>query len=325
MLYAHETGKNGTPHIQGYCQLTRPLRRAGLSKLLPRAWIDIAKGTPQENKGYISKENTPIELGEPTLIANDKRRQTRDETCAAIEQLHVQKVDPQEIIHRYPSYAKDVQLLQTQRYSKRTVAPKVLYLWGSTGHGKTKNTKAAILSKGLSYFKKATGCKWWDGYDQEDVIHLEEFQTCFQLSEFLTLTDEDGPPGQLKGGWVPINSPYIIITSNTSPKGQYPNVSPERHAAYMRRVSNSHCTDDWKETGHARWARIKELVQSFLDAGMLCQDRGDYPPAKRVKFTIPPPLTLLDQPRITAPMPPLVVHWPCAVTPPVDTPFPHVH
>lgn len=54
----------GTRHIQGYAYFTNALTMSALSKKLPRARLEQAKGNPGENREYCSKEGDFEEYGD---------------------------------------------------------------------------------------------------------------------------------------------------------------------------------------------------------------------------------------------------------------------
>lgn len=54
--FGFETGKNQTEHMQGYIQFHNAMRFASVKKMLPRAHLEVAKGTPAQNIAYCSKE-----------------------------------------------------------------------------------------------------------------------------------------------------------------------------------------------------------------------------------------------------------------------------
>lgn len=59
-IIGKEVGENGTPHLQGYLQCKNAISFNTLKKIIPRAHIEQARGTEEENFAYCSKENNFI-------------------------------------------------------------------------------------------------------------------------------------------------------------------------------------------------------------------------------------------------------------------------
>lgn len=59
-----EKGKNNTPHIQGYLHFTTPRHFSSIKHLIPRAHIEMCKGTVQHNIDYCMKDGESYEFGE---------------------------------------------------------------------------------------------------------------------------------------------------------------------------------------------------------------------------------------------------------------------
>jgi len=55
-IIGKEVGKQGTPHLQGYLRSANAILFTTLKKLMPRAHLEVAKGSDQENLEYCSKE-----------------------------------------------------------------------------------------------------------------------------------------------------------------------------------------------------------------------------------------------------------------------------
>lgn len=53
LLFSFEEGKEGTPHIQGYVYHRNKILFSKLKKFMPRSYIDLAKGTFEQNYTYI--------------------------------------------------------------------------------------------------------------------------------------------------------------------------------------------------------------------------------------------------------------------------------
>lgn len=67
MIIGKEKGEKGTPHLQGYMQLTDKKRLTWIKKHIHNtAHFEISRGTQQENYKYCSKEGDFKEYGTPT-------------------------------------------------------------------------------------------------------------------------------------------------------------------------------------------------------------------------------------------------------------------
>ena len=55
-IYGYEVGEQGTPHIQGYVKFKNQVRFSTMKNKLPRAHIEKARGDPDSNYRYCSKD-----------------------------------------------------------------------------------------------------------------------------------------------------------------------------------------------------------------------------------------------------------------------------
>ncbi len=118
-------------------------------------------------------------------------------------------------------------------------------LWGPTGSGKT--TKALEMCKKeegdffcLTRSMVNQSTIWWDGYDGQETIFIDEFYGWIPYSQFLVLIDQIPLTVQMKGGSRPFTSKKIIITSNQDPLNWYTDLllkKPECVPAIKRRMT----------------------------------------------------------------------------------------
>ena len=260
-IYGREIGDDGTPHLQGYIQFRNLIRFNKVKELLPWSHLEVQRARSNSAaKEYCEKEDpTPHEEGEFTPSANDARGSSTANKREAY--LSIRRGLPlQEIIDDHPEELSFIH--SAARYAPpREEAAKVLYLFGKTGSGKTMSTLKVLQELELSFFKKMPGTHWFDGYTGQQVLVLEEFQSRFTLTKFLSMCDPHPPHLEIKGGTMPNRSPYIIICSNKSPLQQYTTVqeeSPASFAAFLRRINTEvDCTG--REYGD-----IEAHIRSFL-------------------------------------------------------------
>ena len=64
LVIGSETGEEGTPHLQGFIQFTKPIRFKQVKiKLGRRAHLEATEGTPWQNVMYCKKEGDFQEFG----------------------------------------------------------------------------------------------------------------------------------------------------------------------------------------------------------------------------------------------------------------------
>lgn len=60
-IYQIERGSSGTPHIQAYISFQRQVRETTVKAFFPRCHMEVARGSPEQNKTYCSKEEGRVE------------------------------------------------------------------------------------------------------------------------------------------------------------------------------------------------------------------------------------------------------------------------
>jgi len=105
----------------------------------------------------------------------------------------------------------------------RTSTPKEVWCyWGSTGVGKTRKCFEDFPN---AYWKTRDPgqAQYWDGYDGEETIIIDEFYGWFPWDFLLRLTDRYPLNLAVKGSTVPSLASKIVFTSNKHPRDWYPN------------------------------------------------------------------------------------------------------
>lgn len=226
-----ERGENGTIHLQGYVRFGAPTRLGGVREILPRAHWEVAKGNEQQCVAYCSKQETrlhgPWKYGE-------RSEQGKRNDLQQVKELLDEGASEAEVADAHFGswcrYRESFQAYKRLREERRCWLTELIVLAGPTGTGKS--TLANELSGGNAYYKDAT--KWWDGYQGQRVVVMDDFVGNMQFTELLRLADKFPHQVEVKGGIRNFTSKCIIITSNKTPEEWYDNTSNCIGALYRR-------------------------------------------------------------------------------------------
>lgn len=217
LVYGREKGESGTPHLQGYVEFENPRAMSSIKKLTSdKIHLERRKGTAQQAALYCKKDGDVYESG--TISRQGSRTDLED-----VAELIKQRCPLIEIASEHPTtfvkYHRGLQALKYQLHGDRDKdhPPVIAWYWGKTGVGKTRF--AYEFHDGNVYIKDGTS--WWDGYEQQEGILIDDFDGKWPFRNFLRLLDRYPYQGEIKGGWVKINSPYIHITCSYPPGHWY--------------------------------------------------------------------------------------------------------
>lgn len=105
--------------------------------------------------------------------------------------------------------------------------------WGKTGSGKSRR---AWEEAGMEAYCKDPRSKFWDGYQMEEHVVIDEFRGGIDISHLLRWLDRYPVRVEIKGSSKPLVAKKIWITSNISPEAWYPLIDEETMAALNRRL-----------------------------------------------------------------------------------------
>lgn len=226
-VYQYERGASGTPHIQAYCYFQNPLRFSSLKAVCPTAHIEVARGSPSQNRVYCTKSETrldgPYEYGE--LPAQGKRSDLAAVVEAVDEGQSISEIAssfPTAFIKYHSGIGKLCSFKAKGREELGLSKPLVYVFWGVPGSGKS--YKAQQIAKQYSscyYLHKSGALYWWDGYTGQDVVIVNDFYGHYPYSELLNLLDAYNNKVNFKGGSCQFTSKVVIFTSNKPPQAWY--------------------------------------------------------------------------------------------------------
>lgn len=203
----------GTKHLQGFVYFKNPRSFQGVREIEPQAHWEKAKGTPEQNREYCTKEGNYFETG---LIPMSQKRKGEveqerwDNAWKKAKEGDIEGIDS-DIKFRYYRTCKEI---------ARDHMPKVddlqemenYWIWGPAGVGKSRSARIRFPG---AYFKP--GNKWWDGYQGEENVIIDDFELKWgdHLGHFLKIwADRYSFIAEHKGGASHIRPKRIIVTSN---------------------------------------------------------------------------------------------------------------
>lgn len=200
------------------------------------AHVEYVKGTYNDNLKYFTKQ------GELTEEWGEKPHQGL-KTVKELKEMNIEEVPPQ-----YYRIKKEIDAEKNDENNffemldeiekDELKAPKIIYITGGTGKGKTYKAYKIALQ---NYEKKDIG-KLTLKNDFFDVINknakcfvIEEFRPSqIKASDFLQLTDKYGYRANIKGGFVSLRPEMIIICSIIEPEKIY---KEEINQQFIRRIT----------------------------------------------------------------------------------------
>lgn len=227
-----------TEHIQGYIELNQAQRLTYLQnyfnfmkngKLL-KFHIEIANGTAEQNKKYASKEGNFFEYGEPSTQGDRTDLKKIKEAVKNSPQNITTIVDEHVMNNQQLRFAEGLRPYYLLRRDPNT-PPKVFWIFGPTGIGKT-----SLVYKSFTDICSVSSYDWLGtGYNQNECFLLDDFRE-FSLPFELLLKIADRYPLDLfyKGGQVPLNSPYIVVTSPHSIDNTFKNTKENLQQLHRR-------------------------------------------------------------------------------------------
>lgn len=239
----------GTPHIQGFIILKDARKFDELKrKLHCNAHIEKCKGSPWSNYEYCSKTGDFWETGErPKQPAADKQKATLKKYQDAVDlakQGKIDEISPDLLMRHYGNILKLACKARGQKslitWADDDMKHHFFWLYGPTGTGKSHLARelAERITPDREPYLKAWN-KWWDGYENGDVVIMDEAtpENAKYLNGYLKQwLDKWTFRPEIKGAHIPAIRPeWIIITSNYSIEDCFP--APADHEPLHRRLN----------------------------------------------------------------------------------------
>lgn len=210
LVYGRED--EGTPHLQGFIIFNSNYRLSALKKLHGKIHWEITKKPSIAAATYCKKDGNFFESG----VIHDKTKQgERNDIKRAVATLKSSGVKRCSEEHpavwvKYSRGLRDIAILQCPKYTHPHC--RGLWIYGKPGTGKSHAVREAYPD----LFDKDQN-KWWDGYDGEKVVLLDDLDTSTLGHHLKRWADRYPVKGETKGGTVHLSHVLFVVTSNYHP------------------------------------------------------------------------------------------------------------
>lgn len=243
IVFGTEVGDSGTPHIQGYAEFLNQHTVSAMKRMLgERTHFEMRRGTPKQAAGYCKKGEDvaldyehffetrtveqPATWTDPYEYGTISHPGKRTDITAPVEML-TEGASVATVARAFPEqwikYHKGFRDLRSLLLPPRNLIemPNVIVLWGETGTGKTRDAYTKFWPDEPYYVWKPSNGNWWDGYDGQKKVIIDEFRGQMTWSDILGLLDRNEFRAPFKGGFVNIQADKFVITSPFPPHKWY--------------------------------------------------------------------------------------------------------
>lgn len=230
----------GTYHVQGYVFHKNKISGSRLITVVQTIFgqkphIEPARGTPQENQTYCSKDGSYFEFGELPKQGSRSDLASLAEAIIAGESLTDIAADNPSDYIRYHGGIKALHLLTHSKPRNMAVDPIVHWWFGPTGVGKSR--KAFEMFGDSAYVKMND--KWWDGYIGQSQVIFDDYRPSLcPFHELLRILDRYPYRVQPKGGSIELSATVFVVTTCSRPEALWHSRTDEQLNQLLRRITH---------------------------------------------------------------------------------------
>ncbi len=228
--------KTKKQHFQGWIQFVNKKRMGGVKKILStkKIHLESCRGNEIENKSYCSKDKKYVSFGafviqgQRTDLEAIKKIIDTGNNLEVVAERHFG-----DFIRYHSGFAKYKKIVD-KRLTKKFRRLDVTVICGPTGTNKTRQA----VEKNPDAFKiTGSNLKWFDGYDMEETLIIDEYNNDIPITQLLNLLDGYQLRLEIKGSFTYANWKKVIITTNLRPEQLHQKAKIEHIKAMNRRIS----------------------------------------------------------------------------------------
>lgn len=241
IIFGEEVCPNtGRLHWQGYLECKNKQSMTAMKKILDDKTIHLEQksefSTREQAREYCKKNNKFEEYGE--FISGQGSRKDLHEIAKSLQNgtpLHEIMMNNPEIYCSYRNGLRDIAEHCLKVNSKEQREVEVILITGPTGVGKT--YYAMNHCSEMPYKIQGEDLKWWDGYNGEKTIVIDEYNNDVGIGKMLGFLDVYQLRLDIKGSHTFANWNTVVVTTNLELYELHPNAKKRHREALFRRIS----------------------------------------------------------------------------------------
>lgn len=230
----------GRKHLQCYVYYKNKISFKELTNTLPGVHVEFARGSSADNRNYCSKDGDFVEYGTcPQQGFRSDISAFRDAIYSGASEEKLIDEYP-DMMAKYDRFYQRCRNILLKKEAKKMIQPEVVVLVGEPGIGKTRHIYDTEDIDNIYKVEVGDGSAnsiFWDNYNGEQVILIDDFHNNFKLDYMLRLLDRYPMKLNIKGGHTWKCATRIYITSNIHPDNWYNNCPQIHRKALFRRIT----------------------------------------------------------------------------------------
>lgn len=218
-VWQRERGSCGTEHLQGYIAFKDRTRLSEIRKILHGAHFEIARGSPESNRTYCTKEESRIgeivEIGDFSQVNRQGNRSDLEELQTAFEAGLTERQYATDLFSIWIRYPKALSAYHESKIKPRETKKKtsLTLLIGTAGTGKSIYAEY-LAGLGGDVYRHSLG-GFWDGYRGERTVIFEDFRgSSIPYGDFKRVCDRFPLRVGVKGSSCQMAATEFFITTN---------------------------------------------------------------------------------------------------------------
>lgn len=231
-----ERGNNtGYVHWQLVVGARKPIRLRTIRSIFGNS-VHAEPTRSKAAEDYVWKDdtripNTQFEVGQKTLQRNSKKDWESIKTSAKNGQLEQLPADI------YVKHYRTLKQIEKDHLRPIAIEREIIVYWGPPGIGKSRK---AWDEAGLDAYPKDPRTKYWDGYQGQENVVIDEFRGGIDISHILRWFDRYPVIIETKFGATVLKAKKIWLTSNLNPRDWYKDLDEDTKGALLRRLNIIH-------------------------------------------------------------------------------------